>query len=196
MNGIDKIIARLQSDTQTEIDVLNAETEARCAALRAEYAEKAQAVYDARIRTGTEECRVQGERLASAADMESRKGMLAFKQSLVSDAFLGAVKQLTELPRDEYVSFLAGLAAKAAADGTEELVFNAKDAAAVGADVAKEANALLGAKGRLTVSPQTRDIPGGVIVRQGDIETNCAVDVLVQMQRSALASQVAEVLFA
>jgi V/A-type H+-transporting ATPase subunit E len=196
MNGIDKIIARLQSDTQTEIDALNAETEARCAALRAEYAEKAQAVYDARIRTGTEECRVQGERLASAADMESRKGMLAFKQSLVSDAFLGAVKQLTELPRDEYVSFLAGLAAKAAADGTEELVFNAKDAAAVGADVAKEANALLGAKGRLTVSPQTRDIPGGVIVRQGDIETNCAVDVLVQMQRSALASQVAEVLFA
>ena len=196
MNGIDKIIARLQSDTQTEIDALNAETEARCAALRAEYAEKAQAVYDARIRTGTEECRVQGERLASAADMESRKGMLAFKQSLVSDAFLGAVKQLTELPRDEYVSFLACLAAKAAADGTEELVFNAKDAAAVGADVAKEANALLGAKGRLTVSPQTRDIPGGVIVRQGDIETNCAVDVLVQMQRSALASQVAEVLFA
>ncbi len=196
MNGIDKIIARLQSDTQTEIDALNAETEARCAALRAEYAEKAQAVYDARIRTGTEECRVQGERLASAADMESRKGMLAFKQSLVSDAFLGAVKQLTELPRDEYVSFLAGLAAKAAADGTEELVFNAKDAAAVGADVAKEANALLGAKGRLTVSSQTRDIPGGVIVRQGDIETNCAVDVLVQMQRSALASQVAEVLFA
>jgi len=196
MNGIDKIIARLQSDTQTEIDALNAETEARCAALRAEYAEKAQAVYDARIRTGTEECRVQGERLASAADMESRKGMLAFKQSLVSDAFLGAVKQLTELPRDEYVSFLAGLAAKAAADGTEELVFNAKDAAAVGADVAKAANALLGAKGRLTVSSQTRDIPGGVIVRQGDIETNCAVDVLVQMQRSALASQVAEVLFA
>lgn len=196
MNGIDKIIARLQSDTQTEIDALNAETEARCAALRAEYAEKARAVYDARIRTGTEECRVQGERLASAADMESRKGMLAFKQSLVSDAFLGAVKQLTELPRDEYVSFLAGLAAKAAADGTEELVFNAKDAAAVGADVAKAANALLGAKGRLTVSPQTRDIPGGVIVRQGDIETNCAVDVLVQMQRSALASQVAEVLFA
>ena len=196
MNGIDKIIARLQSDTQTEIDALNAETEARCAALRAEYAEKAQAVYDARIRTGTEECRVQGERLASAADMESRKGMLAFKQSLVSDVFLGAVKQLTELPRDEYVSFLAGLAAKAAADGTEELVFNAKDAAAVGADVAKAANALLGAKGRLTVSSQTRDIPGGVIVRQGDIETNCAVDVLVQMQRSALASQVAEVLFA
>jgi V/A-type H+-transporting ATPase subunit E len=196
MNGIDKIIARLQSDTQTEIDALNAETEARCAALRAEYAEKAQAVYDARIRTGTEECRVQGERLASAADMESRKGMLAVKQSLVAAAFLGAVKQLTELPRDEYVSFLAGLAAKAAADGTEELVFNAKDAAAVGADVAKEANALLGAKGRLTVSPQTRDIPGGVIVRQGDIETNCAVDVLVQMQRSALASQVAEVLFA
>lgn len=196
MNGIDKIIARLQSDTQTEIDALNAETEARCAALRAEYAEKAQAVYDARIRTGTEECRVQGERLASAADMESRKGMLAFKQSLVSDAFLGAVKQLTELPRDEYVSFLAGLAAKAAADGTEELVFNAKDAASVGADVAKAANAILGDKGRLTVSPQTRDIPGGVIVRQGDIETNCAVDVLVQMQRSALASQVAEVLFA
>jgi V/A-type H+-transporting ATPase subunit E len=196
MNGIDKIIARLESDTQSEIDALNDETSARCEAIRQAFGEKAQAVYDERIKAGAEECRLQGERLASAADMESRKSMLAFKQELVSGVFDAAVERIAALPRAEYVAFLASLAAKAAVYGTEELLFNAKDANEVGRDVAKAANAKLGAKGKLTVSEETRDIPGGVIVRHGDIETNCAIDILVQLQRSDLASRVAEVLFA
>ena len=61
------------------------------------------------------------------------------------------------------------------------------------------ANALLaqrGVKGSLTVSSDTRAISGGVIVRQGNIEVNCAVETLVQLRRSELASQVAEILFA
>ena len=127
--------------------------------------------------------------------MEARKQLLAFKQQLVSKAFEEAERQLAELPREEYIAFLASLAAKAATYGTEELVFNARDAKEVGSAVAKAANAALGAKGHLTVSEETREISGGLIVKQGDIETNCALDMLVSMQRSALASQVAEVLF-
>ena len=53
-----------------------------------------------------------------------------------------------------------------------------------------------GIKGALTVSGETREISGGVIVRQGNIEVNCAVETLVQLRRSELASQVAEILFA
>lgn len=196
MNGIDKIIARLEADTKAEIDALNAETAAQCSAIRTEYGVRAQAEYEEKIKAGTAACAARSERLSGTADMEARKHLLAFKQSLVSEAFREAVRQLAALPKPEYVSFLANLAAKAAVYGTEELVFNARDAKEIGRDVAKAANALLGAKGHLTVSEETREMPGGVIVRQGDIETNCAIDTLVNMQRSELASQVAEVLFA
>ena len=195
MNGIEKIVARLEADTQAEIDALSAETAAQCEAIRAEYGAKAQAEYEARIKAGTDACAVQSERLAGAADMEARKHLLAFKQMLVSGVFEEAVRQLAALPRPEYIAFLASLAAKGAVYGTEELVFNARDAKEVGREVAKAANAALGEKGHLTVSEETREMPGGVIIKQGDIETNCAIDMLVSLQRSALASQVAEVLF-
>jgi V/A-type H+-transporting ATPase subunit E len=47
----------------------------------------------------------------------------------------------------------------------------------------------------LTVSEQTRDIRGGLLVKQGDIETNCAVETIASGFRSEMASQVAAAMF-
>lgn len=199
MNGIERITARLEADAQAEIDALNAEADARCEEIRAEFEAKAQAEYAKRVKEGTKSCELRAQRLESTAEMEAKKSILAFKQEMVSQAFEAAAEKMTNMPEAEYVAFLAAQAAKAAATGEEVLIFNEKDAAAVGGAVAKKANALLkekGLHGGLTVSDETRDIPGGVIIKQGDIEVNCAVDTLVQLYRDQLASQVAEILFA
>ena len=195
MKGIENIVAQLESEAKAELDALSAETKASCDALAEEFRGKAEEEYAARLRTGKAACAQREERLASAAEMESRKALLSFKQSLVSDVFAKAVERLANLPEADYVAFLAGQAAKAALNGSEELIFNPRDAAAVGAKVAEAANAALGPKGHLTVSGETRNIPGGVIVKQNDIETNCSVDMLVQLRRNDLAGQVAEILF-
>ncbi|MBQ9734008.1 MAG: V-type ATP synthase subunit E, partial [Clostridia bacterium] len=82
--------------------------------------------------------------------------------------------------------------------GEEELLFSTADRAAVGAAVVKQANARakqLGKRGTMALSEETAEIPGGFIMRSGNIETNCAVDTLVKMHRAALSSQVAEILF-
>ncbi len=199
MNGIEKISNRLVADAEAEIAALNAETAEKCEEIRAEYDRRAQEEYRSRIAEGTKAVETRVQRLASAAEMEAKKSILAFKQEMVAKAFADAAEKLANLPRDKYVQFLASQAAAAASAGTEELIFNARDKAAVGADVAAAANALLdgkGVKGALTVSSETREISGGVIVRKGNIEVNCAVETLVQLRRSELASQVAEILFA
>lgn len=199
MNGIDRIKARLISDAQAEIEQLSAETAAACGQIAAEYEQKAQAEYWRIVKEGTKDCEAHAERLASAADMEARKSVLAFKQEMVGKAFSDAIDKLVNMPKAEYTAFLASLASNAAVCGTEELVFSPRDAAAVGEGVAKAANALLkekGIKGGLTVSDETRDIPGGLIVRQGDIEVNCAIDTIVDLSRNELSAQVAEILFA
>ena len=199
MNGIEKISNRLVADAEAEIAALNAETAQRCEEIRAEYDRRAQEEYGSRIAEGTKAVETRMQRLASAAEMEAKKSILAFKQEMVAKAFADASDALANLPRDKYVQFLASQAAAAASAGTEELIFNARDKASVGADVAAAANALLdakGVKGALTVSGETREISGGVIVRKGNIEVNCAVETLVQLRRSELASQVAEILFA
>ncbi len=199
MNGIEKISNRLVADAEAEIAALNAETKETCDAIRAQYEQKAQEEYRSRMAEGAKAAEIRMQRLGSAAEMEAKKSILAFKQEMVAKAFADAAEKLANLPKEQYVKFLAAQAAAAAATGSEELIFNARDKAAVGAEVAKAANAALaekGIKGALTVSGDTRDISGGVIVRQGNIEVNCAVETLVQLRRSELASQVAEILFA
>ena len=196
MTGIDKIVARLEADAKAEVDALNASAAAARDAALSEYREKAQADYEALIKAGRQSCALREERLQSAAELESRKQLLAFKQELVSGVFQKAAERIIHLPKAEYIAFLSAQAVKAAETGKEELIFNARDAKEVGAEVVKAANASLGARGALTLSAETRKIPGGVIVKQGDIETNCAVDMLVQLRRNDLAPQVAEILFA
>ena len=196
MKGIDNIISRLEADAQAEIDTLNAETKVQCESLLAEYQQKADEAYEARMKAGKEAAAAHAERVASAADLDARKALLSFKQEMVGAVFDKAAQRLTKLPKDEYVKFLASQAAKASTTGTEQLLFNAHDAEEYGEKVAKKANKLLGEKGKLTVSKETRDISGGIIVKNGDIETNCAIDMLVSLRRSDLASQVAEILFA
>lgn len=48
----------------------------------------------------------------------------------------------------------------------------------------------------LTLSEQTRDIRGGFIMVDGDVEINCAFETLVRLQREQMEKKVADALFA
>lgn len=198
MNGIEKINARLISDAQAEIDAQKAENDALCAEILKEYEAKAAQVYAERVAHGRSACEARAERMAAAADMEQRKATLAFKQEMVGEAFAKAVDAIAKLPKDEYVDFLARLMAEAAMNGEEEVLFSESDRAAVGSEAVKKANSLIKAQGgapTLSLSAETAEIPGGFIMRCGNIEINCALDTLVMMQRASLSSQIAEILF-
>ena len=47
----------------------------------------------------------------------------------------------------------------------------------------------------LTVSDETRDIQGGFIMVDGDVEINCAFETLIRLQREQMEKKVANVLF-
>ena len=47
----------------------------------------------------------------------------------------------------------------------------------------------------LTLSEQTRDIKGGFIMVDGDVEINCAFETLVRLQREKMEKKVADALF-
>ena len=67
-------------------------------------------------------------------------------------------------------------------------------AQAIGEKLVKAANARL-KNGRLTLAEETGDFAGGLILRRGSIEVNCTVELLVELSRSELSAQVAEILF-
>lgn len=198
MNGIEKITARLIRDAQAEVDIIKAEANAQCAAVLAEYEAKAAEEYEKRIAKGEADCAVRSERMAATADMEQRKALLAFKQEMVSEAFEKAAEAVATLPREKYIEFFASLAADAAISGKEKLLFSENDKADTGAEIVSAANALLAAKGKnaeMSLAEETVEVSGGFIMRSGNIEVNCTAETLVQLTRSSLSSQVAEILF-
>ena len=196
MKGTEKIIAHIRADGDAEakkiIDAASKQAEEK----RAESFKAALSEYEKLMQAGNAEC----EDILSGriAEMEAKKSVLSVKQEMISAAFDAAREEIVNMPRDKYTQFLARMAAEAAVSGMEEIVLNARDKAEVGKAVCKAANELLSAKGtpgKLTVSEETADISGGVIVRFGGIETNCSIDALIRQRRSGLSTEVAAALF-
>lgn len=99
------------------------------------------------------------------------------------------------LPDKDYVALVASLIVEASQTGREEVVFSQKDRPRYGKAAVTRANELLGDRGHLTLSAQTRPIQGGFLLSDGDVEVNCTFETLVRMQRRTVERQVAQVLF-
>ena len=144
------------------------------------------------------EAEKQLARNQGAARMAARRQLLETKQALVDAAFHQAEQQLLSLPEAEYTKLCAQLAARASTSGHEELIFCAEDRERVGQAVAEQANALLQKAGKpagLTLSAETRPLRGGVVLKDGLIETNCSIGTMVSGLRPALSGKVAACLF-
>ena len=193
MNGIDKVAARIVSDAQQEADQTLAEAKASAARLR----EKAEAEADDLRRRLLSEGEAAAEKrfslLVSSAATENRKSSLRVKQKLLSAAFQRAVELLRAMDRDRYVQFLSALAVRASETGTETVILNPEDRAAFGQEIVAEANRLSGKS--LSLSEETRPLVGGLILSQGRIEVNCALDTLAGLRRSDLSAGAAGMLF-
>ena len=198
MDGITKIIERIEADSRLELADIAAESAAKCAALRAELLHREEQQYGEALSAGAAEAALHYERLKYVADLEAKKQLLIEKQSLMGKAFAAAERRLASLTEDEYINLIAGLAAKSSQTGEETLIFSENDRKNIGKATVKAANKLLSGSGRrayLELSEDTREIGGGVIISGGNIETNCSLEALVSQCRNELSPRVAEILF-
>ena len=195
MNGIEKITARIETDAKGEIAEILREGEAKAAQIRASYQTQADLAVKAAAAAGKEAAQRQAERLESAAQMEAKKMLLAAKQSCLNEAFQKAHKDLLSMPDDKYAALLAKIAAKASRSGREEIILSARDSKRVGAQVVEKANALVKG-GKLTLSGETREMDGGLILKDGQVEVNCAFETQLRVLREDMTAEVAAILFA
>ncbi len=199
MNGIEKITARIEAEARAEADAVRKQAEEQCAAIRSDYDKAAQNQYWQDIQEGAKACETRVERAHRTASMEAKKDLLALKQALVSQAFDRAQDKIVNMPAEQYAAFLTRLVVASASSGNEAVVFNQRDRDACGEAVVAEANRQLrekGLSGALTVAGETRPFAGGIILSNGRIEVNSTIETMMEMYRSSLAAQVADILFA
>ncbi|WP_417094255.1 V-type ATP synthase subunit E [Intestinimonas timonensis] len=205
MNGIEKITGQIDADVQKEIDAALDQARAQAQEIEARYASQAEAQAEAIRRKGEQDAALRQERLVDVAKLEARKTLLAAKQDMVGQAFDLALKKLLELPDQEYIALLAKLAVAASRTGREQVIFSQKDRSRYGKQAVTMANEMLAKKagpraaesaGMLTLAEKARPMAGGLILRDGRVETNCSFEVLIHLQRDALSAEVARALFA
>ena len=194
MKGTEKIIAHIRADADAQTAAIRAQSEQQCAGVRDGYDKQAQELYREKIRAGVAECQDMADSAARLGQMETKKAILALKQDMVSKSFELARKKITQLPQEQYVEFLAKTAANASVTGDEEMLFNAKDRDSVGALVVAAANEKLSG-GKLTLASDAGSFDGGFILRRGNVEVNCTVELLVELCRADMSAQIAGVLF-
>ena len=148
--------------------------------------------------------------------------MLATESALVDEAFEAARAAIRSLPAEKYTAMMAGLLAAALLEqtateaencllyGEEELtpidryevLMNAQDRDRVGAEIIAQAKGKLASKlptdqlDKLTLSSQAAAIDGGLILRVGDIESNCSLSLLLKQLREELEGEVSRALLA
>lgn len=193
MNGLEKIIGRIQTDTREELAQLRQATEEKAAAIRRE----AEAQTAQRLSAGRAQNEAAAEshkaRLISAANMASRQQVLDAKQGCIDQVFEQARERLEKLPSAEYADVLAKWAASAAETGTEELIFDPQHRETIGKLVVDKANQLRSGAA-FTLSQETRPVDG-VILRRGSVEINGSISARLSLLREQMAAEVAQTLF-
>ncbi len=219
MKGIEKIIERINSDSDAECAAIAAAAEAEVARIRAEYEKKtveAEAEIDERSKREAEGIVA---RLKSSVAMTRRNIIASERSRNVDAAYDRALETLVSLPRDKYVTLLVGLATAAVRRLVEtaetrrekygettssspfELVLNARDRAEVGEAVLlsmknnRKKELGTDAVRRLTLSESTANIDGGLIVRAGAIEENCSLSLLIEGLHDTLDAAVYKTLY-
>lgn len=193
MNGLEKIVARMEADTQAACDALAASAAESAAAILRDCQAQADAAAQDSAQRAAAQAAAHLEHLNGSSQLACRQRVLAAKQQLIDEAFARTAQALTALPQAKYVDLLASLAAENGS-GDEELLLSKTDRDAVGTAVVEAANAKKpGAAFRL--SEETRDTGGGLVLRRGRVELNCSFTEKLRQLRQEESSAVAQLLF-
>ena len=220
MKGIEKITARIQQDASAEIESIRQEAEAQAAKRREEYEAQARTEAEKAAESCKQAAQQRLERLEGAAEMEAKTKLIdeAFakaKEQLLTMPEADYVELLAKLAvrsavtgqeelvfndRDraavggKVVARANQLLAQAVAPNLPAELKESK-AGSILTKVVTGANALLQGTAMLTLAADTADIEGGLILRDGQVEVNCAFETQLRLLRESLAGQVAQILF-
>lgn len=194
MNGLDKIIKKIESDSQqaSRQTIASAELKAKeilsageksCEEIKKREELRCEAV-----------CADIKARAASAAELEQRKGKLFARQSVITDMLERCKASLKALKKDEYFELILKMVQKYSEKQDGVILFSEKDLGRMEKGFSSKINKV--SAGKLTLGkPEGRRIDGGFVLVYGDIEINCTFDTIFTVEKEKLTDVVSAVLF-
>lgn len=220
MTGLEKITSRIIEDARAEAQEILDEATEKSLEVRAKNLAEVQATCDRMVADAEREGESLVIRAKSSAAMSRRNIELAAKSEMIERAFDRAMQEIYDMDRERYAALLLSLLCKTlnaqreserdsmrlygedVAPAYYELMLNARDGADVApmlmlgirnAAAAGKIPADMATKLRLVKEPVSID--GGLVLRCGDIEINCAFSMILAAIRPELESRVQQILY-
>lgn len=191
------ILERIQEDAKTAASAILQDATDRAAALKQASEARIAAKREETLAQAEKDAGEAAERMKRMAELDQRKLLLGDKRRLMDRAFQQALEKLHQMPKDQAQALFMEKLLQAAAGG-EQLVIGEIQPGWFDDAFLQQANAKLQAAGKepLTALQSKSGLHCcGFLLRKGDMETDCSMEALLQGQRLALESQVAQVLF-
>ncbi len=196
--SLDAIVDKILKDARELASRIEGESRAKIQSIQSQCEETVRALQEAASKRAQKLAEDQRVKLVSMTELAIRKDVLAVKQEMIETAFEGTISKLLEGDEERYSALLKKLILNADPQGDEELILNRSDRKGIGNDLIREINEILlkaKRKGELWLSPEVRQIRGGVILRRGRKEVNCSLESIIYSKRDELEAKVARILF-
>lgn len=194
MDNISKILDAISAESRAEADkILEAGAKNAEEVLKL-YREEAGMEEESILKKARKEADEILQRGASQAGITSRNIRLTARRHALEETFSLALEKMTQLSdkekQDLYVKLIGQYTG-----GSEVIVqLNQADGKALGKKVAQKAEKNYGIK--VTVDREAGNFLGGLILREGEIETNCTFEVMIKDTKKEKESEIAAALFA
>lgn len=194
--SIEAIVEKIIEDARKSAEKIRAETQEEIKEIEKTGRANIEDVCSHILQDAEDEAIQKKERLRIAANMESRKGELEEKHSMISMAFERALKEINNLGKAKYQELIEPELLRS--EGVEEVI-TPPDEKRVDEEFLNGVNRLLvknGKKGNLKLSKEKRQIPGGgFILKKGNIESNNAFGILLESVRNQIELKISKILF-
>ena len=221
MNGLNKITDKILDAAKSEADRIIANADAECSRISEDYTMRADAIRESLIAEAEREGTDLISRAKAGAATKKRNKILEMQSRLLDEVFADALAQMRHTTGEGYLNLLNGLLCSALNEqlkseeesrilyGEEEamaperyeVLLNARDREQYGAALIESARKSLSGKvhasvlQKLVLSERTVSIDGGLVLRCGDIESNCSLALLFAQLREEMEPEVSRALF-
>ena len=196
MNGIDKIISKINADADAQCNQIIAAAKAKCDKIVADGEKAGKVVADGIIADAKAEAGKTVAIAQSGALQQSRQKLLAAKVECINETLADVTKALKSLPADLYFKAVIKVAADNAMAGKCEARLNSDDHVRMPADFEEKLAAALKEKDcEAKLSSEPVKIGSGLVLDYGDIVINCSFEAIVEENADMFKAKISEILF-
>ena len=193
MTGLEKIVNRIQLDSQNAIDGIKAKSASQCNSLIDKAESEAQAILSKSKAEAEQKYEDIINRAHSVSSLEERKIMLLTKQEIIKTMISNTRNNILSLSDKKYFEIIYKLVEKYSENSTGVISFNKTDLSRLPADFTKKVNAL--SEGEISLNPESAKIDGGFILTYGGGDVNCSISTLINDNIESISDSVAHLLF-